>query len=74
MRTSSDWTINLNSINKIIEEQSWLCKNCWIDIKNNYHIDHIYPISKWWLHSIDNIQILCPSCNMKKSNKIITKY
>jgi 5-methylcytosine-specific restriction endonuclease McrA len=34
-----------------------------------YHIDHIIPLSKWWPHSIWNIQILCPFCNMSKYNK-----
>jgi 5-methylcytosine-specific restriction endonuclease McrA len=37
----------------------------------NYQIDHIIPVSKWWLHTSKNIQLLCRYCNNVKSNKII---
>lgn len=34
---------------------------------NKYHIDHKIAISKGGNNDIDNIQLLCPTCNMKKS-------
>lgn len=47
--------------------------NCyWCDCKilnNNYHLDHYIPLSKGGSHTIDNIVISCPSCNLRKSNK-----
>lgn len=33
------------------------------------HIDHILPISKGGGSQFDNLQFLCQSCNLKKSNK-----
>ena len=45
------------------------CKYCGTDIIDNYHIDHIYPISKGGLHDITNLQLICPTCNMSKGNK-----
>lgn len=44
------------------------CVTCWN--KENLTIDHIFPFSKWWTDDISNLQILCKSCNSKKSNKI----
>ena len=32
-------------------------------------IDHVIPLSKGGTHTWDNIQLLCRSCNCKKSNK-----
>ena len=39
-----------------------------------YEIDHIIPISKGGLHSIENLKYLTPLENKRKSNKIIHKW
>lgn len=33
-----------------------------------YHIDHIVPISKGGCHIPENLQLLCPGCNHKKTD------
>lgn len=38
--------------------------------KQNLHFDHIIPIAKGGGNSEANIQILCQTCNLKKSDKI----
>lgn len=50
------------------------CRYC--HATDNLHIDHINPVSKYQnrgfndVNEIDNLQLLCQSCNLKKSNKI----
>lgn len=36
----------------------------------NAHIDHIIPFSLGGRNHIDNYQLLCRTCNLKKSNKV----
>lgn len=70
IRTTSDNTISYNSLNNILKTQWYECTICSKCIKdrNTRHIDHIKPISKWWIHWIKNIQWLCCECNLRKSN------
>ena len=57
------------------------CEACKAPIEgNSLNIDHKIPVSKFSkkrtpfrLNGIGNLQILCPNCNLKKSNKLI-KY
>ena len=48
-------------------------KNCyWCNTKlnkNNTHLDHIMPLSKGGEHTISNIVISCPTCNLEKHAK-----
>lgn len=50
--------------------QNGLCVYCKIDVTIKYHVDHIIPLAKGGKHEPSNIQILCPSCNLKKSAKL----
>jgi 5-methylcytosine-specific restriction endonuclease McrA len=62
---------------KIIKSHKNVCKSCdqRIHNKNDITVDHILPRSKFPdnLLEIDNLQILCRSCNSSKGNRIIEK-
>ncbi len=57
------------SVKRIYAQQRGRCAICRTSIKSEYHIDHIIPVSKGGEHIARNIQLLCPPCNMRKSNK-----
>jgi hypothetical protein len=58
------------TVKSIGERQHWLCIYCKCDVSQKYHVDHIIPLAKGGKHVPDNIQILCPSCNVRKSSKL----
>ena len=61
---------------KVIRNE--LCPYCNNPIKEDAHLDHIYPLSKGGLSVIKNMVYICSSCNLKKGaltlNSFIKKY
>jgi 5-methylcytosine-specific restriction endonuclease McrA len=43
-------------------------------LSDQFHIDHKTPISRGGSNDIGNLQILCPTCNMKKGAKTHDEY
>lgn len=61
------------SIKKILYvKQNGYCAICNEPLKYGYHADHIFPYSKGGKTIIENCQLLCPKCNIKKGDKIMS--
>jgi hypothetical protein len=58
------------TIKAIGSNQGWLCVYCKCDVSIKYHVDHIIPLAKGGEHNPKNIQILCATCNVRKSAKL----
>lgn len=58
---------------RMLDEQEGKCTACFsllvVDGRNYYHVDHIMPFALGGHNTVDNIQLLCPRCNMKKGAK-----
>jgi HNH endonuclease len=39
-----------------------------------YHIDHIVPLAKGGTNDIDNVVLACPTCNLRKSDKLLHEF
>ena len=55
------------TVSKLLCAQKHCCAICKKRVHgNNYHVDHIYPLSNGGKHEPSNVQILCPTCNVRK--------
>jgi len=48
------------------------CKTVFFNVR--YEIDHKIPVSRGGTNDPENLQLLCPTCNMKKSKKTHDEY
>jgi len=51
------------------KSQHKICNYCKNNCDNDYHIDHVIPLSKGGNHELCNLVIACKTCNLRKSNK-----
>jgi 5-methylcytosine-specific restriction endonuclease McrA len=51
-----------------------LCPYCDQPLGNDYHADHIYPVSKGGQSRPENMVNVCARCNMEKSNRTLVKF
>ena len=56
-------------VQRILLRQKYRCSYCKVSLKGGYHVDHITPLSKGGGNGPDNLQCLCPPCNMSKGAK-----
>lgn len=52
------------------KSKCYYCKKKLKKGKNTYHADHAVPLSRGGSNSPDNLVITCPTCNLKKNNKL----
>lgn len=62
-------TIPLDAKDILMRLQRGKCACCRISLDRGFHIDHIKPLSLGGLHAMENLQLLCPSCNLSKQAK-----
>ena len=62
-----DGTHTHNDVLSILTRQNFKCVECGIDIRTDYEMDHIVPISRGGSNWPSNLQGLCPTCNRQKS-------
>lgn len=61
-------------IAEMFASQDGECVVCKFDISAKYHIDHIVPLAAGGSNDISNIQLLCPTCNMRKGRKSMDQF
>lgn len=52
----------------ILDRFGGKCAKC--GSSENIHMDHVVPLAKGGKHSVDNVQPLCQTCNLRKFTKV----
>jgi hypothetical protein len=58
-----------DQIRDLVLRQNGCCAICKNKLPTKFHRDHVIPIALGGSNDILNIQILCPSCNLRKGAK-----
>jgi hypothetical protein len=59
----------------LLIQQSGKCACCGADLsQTGYHLDHIMPLALGGLNSDENVQLLTPTCNLRKGAKHPDKW
>lgn len=53
---------------QVLERDAYRCKQC--EDWHNLHVDHIIPESKGGPTTLENLQVLCRTCNLRKGNRV----
>ena len=61
-------------VKRILLRQGQICVYCKTSLKDKYHVDHITSLARGGSNGPENIQCLCPSCNLAKSDKVPEEY
>ena len=76
MRASAVGRFTAEDVQALLERQSYRCAapHCRIDVLHDFHCDHVIPLSRGGTNSPDNIQILCPKCNLTKNDRTMDEW
>ncbi|MBI1682334.1 HNH endonuclease [Caulobacter hibisci] len=57
------------TVKRLGEMQAWRCAICRVGVKRGFHLDHIMPLARGGEHAPRNLQLLCATCNVRKSSR-----
>ena len=64
-----------DDIERIRQDQADQCNACACDLsETGFHVDHIVALSKGGSNWPENLQLLCPTCNLSKGDKDFTEW
>ena len=62
-------THTAQDVRHLLHLQSNKCAACHVCVKSRYHVDHVVPLFLNGSNGKENLQVLCPTCNLRKNKK-----
>lgn len=56
-------------VKRLWREQQGTCRVCRQSLTEGFHIDHKVALARGGTHTSENLQLLCPRCNLRKGAK-----
>lgn len=70
VRSSAPGSFSAAEIARLHNMQGGICALCLLAPLTAYHVDHIIPLARGGSNWIENIQLTCPPCNLRKGAKV----
>lgn len=70
----AEGTYTIQDIRDLYEMQCGLCAYCGIRLFDDYHVDHMQPLSRNGTNWPDNLALTCEHCNLTKNSKMVTEW
>lgn len=67
-------TIRSALVEELLMEQSGLCRWCSHALGDDFHLDHVVPLSRGGTNDPSNLVLACPPCNTSKGAKTIQEW
>lgn len=68
-RQKAAGTHTAQDVQHLLNLQRGKCASCHASVKRGYHVDHVVPLFLNGSNGKENLQILCPTCNVRKNKK-----
>lgn len=67
-------THTAQDIAALYQQQGGLCVYCPANLEDGYHVDHRHPLIRGGSNGPENLQLLCPTCNRRKADKLPEEF
>lgn len=74
LRVNAEGKHTQGDIAQMYEEQEGRCGYCGITLFDDYHVDHMQPVSRGGTNWPDNLIVCCPDCNLSKNKKTYEEW
>lgn len=68
-KQQSSGTHTAHDVRTLLGLQRFKCAACKTCVKQKFHVDHVVPLFLGGSNGKENLQILCPTCNVRKNKK-----
>jgi 5-methylcytosine-specific restriction endonuclease McrA len=73
-KLKADGSHSSQDVRDLYEASAGKCAYCGEDVGDNYHVDHIHPLSRGGSNGPENLAIACPGCNLSKGDKTLQEW